>query len=94
MRQSQPLFWGFRLHAIFSDGTPRALALTSPKADERDVALKLLERCKRHGDEKLLGDKGYAGRRFAQAVMSDNAKCYAVSHAFRDTLRDLSLIHI
>jgi len=36
-------FWGFRLHAIFApDGTPRALALTSPKADERDVALGLL----------------------------------------------------
>jgi len=31
-------FWGFRLHAIFSpDGTPRALALTSPEADERDT---------------------------------------------------------
>jgi len=28
-------FWGFRLHALFSpDGTPRALALTSPKRDE------------------------------------------------------------
>jgi hypothetical protein len=35
-------FWGFRLHAIFSpDGTPRALTLTSPKQDERDVAIKL-----------------------------------------------------
>lgn len=36
-------FWGFRLHALFApDGTPRALALTSPKIDEREVALKLL----------------------------------------------------
>ncbi|MEO8967565.1 MAG: hypothetical protein ABI355_08120 [Solirubrobacteraceae bacterium] len=26
------IFWGFRLHALFAvDGTPRALALTSPK---------------------------------------------------------------
>ena len=26
-------FWGFRLHALFAiDGTPRALALTSPKS--------------------------------------------------------------
>ena len=39
-------FWGFRLHAIFApDGTPRALELTSPKVDERDVGLVLLKRC-------------------------------------------------
>ncbi len=56
-------FWGFRLHAIFApDGTPRALALTSPKHDEREVALKLLERCRRHGGETIIADKGYAGR--------------------------------
>ena len=43
-------FWGFRLHAIFSpDGTPRALALTSPKRDERVVGLELLARCERRG---------------------------------------------
>jgi hypothetical protein len=62
-------FWGFRLHAIFApDGTPRALELTSPKIDERAVALVLLERCRRRGGETLLGDKGYAGREFAAAV--------------------------
>jgi hypothetical protein len=62
-------FWGFRLHAIFApDGTPRALALASPKTDEREVALKLLARCQRRGGETLLGDKGYAGRAFAKAV--------------------------
>jgi transposase len=62
-------FWGFRLHAMFAmDGTPRALKLTSPKIDEREVALELLARCRRHGGETLLGDKGYAGRDFAQAV--------------------------
>ena len=67
-------FWGFRLHAIFApDGTPRALALTSPKADERDVALQLLTRCERRGGEILLGDKGYAGRAFAQAVSNIDA---------------------
>ena len=67
-------FWGFRLHAIFSaDGTPRALELTSPKADERDVALGLLARCERHGGETLLGDKGYAGRAFAAAVADMDA---------------------
>jgi hypothetical protein len=62
-------FWGFRLHAIFApDGTPRALALTSPKRDEREVALGLLARVQREGGETLIGDKGYAGREFAHAV--------------------------
>jgi hypothetical protein len=62
-------FWGFRLHAIFApDGTPRALALASPKRDEREVGLELLARCQRDGGETLLGDKGYAGREFAQGV--------------------------
>src|SRR5271169_1984046 len=43
-------FWGFRLHAIFApDGTPRALELTSPKIDEREVGLVLLERARRNG---------------------------------------------
>jgi hypothetical protein len=62
-------FWGFRLHAIFApDGTPRALKLTSPKRDEREVGLELLARCNRAGGETLLGDKGYAGRDFQLAV--------------------------
>jgi hypothetical protein len=62
-------FWGFRLHAIFArDGTPRALALVSPKRDEREVALGLLARCERRGGETLIGDKGYVGREFAAAV--------------------------
>jgi hypothetical protein len=68
-RSHSRYFWGFRLHAIFAtDGTPRALALTSPKRDERDVGLELLARCRRGGGEILLGDKGYAGREFAHAV--------------------------
>jgi hypothetical protein len=67
-------FWGFRLHALFApDGTPRALALTSPKVDEREVALKLLERCRRHGAVTLIGDKGYAGKEFATQVSELNA---------------------
>jgi hypothetical protein len=58
-------FWGFRLHGLFGlDGTPRALALTSPKASEREVALALLRRCERDGPLTVLGDKGYAGREF------------------------------
>jgi Transposase DDE domain len=67
-------FWGLRLHAIFApDGTPRALELASPKIDERDVALVLLERCRRRGGETLLADKRYAGREFAAAVSQRDA---------------------
>ena len=67
-------FWGFRLHAIFApDGTPRALQLASPKTDEREVGLKLLDRVRRNGGETLLGDKGYAGREFAAAVTERGA---------------------
>jgi hypothetical protein len=50
--------WGFRLHAIFApDGTPRALALRSPKADEREIGLTLPDRCQRRGGEVLLGER-------------------------------------
>jgi Transposase DDE domain len=67
-------FWGFRLHAIFAaDGTPRALELTSPKLDERDVGLVLLDRCQRRGGETLLGDRGYASRAFATEVSNRDA---------------------
>jgi Transposase DDE domain len=73
-RSHSRFFWGFRLHAIFApDGTPRALALTSPKLDEREVALKLLARIPRGGGETLIGDKGYAGRAFAAGVAELNA---------------------
>ena len=62
-------FWGFRLHCLFApDGTPRAFALASPKRDEREVGLGLLERANRAGGEIVIGDKGYAGRGFAAAV--------------------------
>ena len=62
-------FWGFRLHALLApDGTPRALELCSPKIDDREVALVLLQRARRRGGEVLLGDKNYAGREFAATV--------------------------
>jgi hypothetical protein len=62
-------FWGMRLHALFAtDGTPRALALASPKRDEREVGVELLGRCQRRGGEILLTDKGYAGKEFAAQV--------------------------
>jgi len=62
-------FWGMRLHAICGlDGTPRALELCSPKIDEREVGLILLDRCQPRGGETLIGDKGYASRDFAAQV--------------------------
>jgi hypothetical protein len=62
-------FWGFRLHCLFApDGTPRAFTLASPKRDEREVGIELLERADRAGGEIVIGDKGYAGRDFAAAV--------------------------
>ena len=68
------LFWGMRLHAIFApDGTPRALELCSPKRDDREVGLVLLDRVKRFGPVTLIGDKGYAGRRFADQVTQRHA---------------------
>ena len=58
-------FWGLRLHTLMApDGTPRAMALTSPKEGEREVCLRLLGRVNREGPLTVLGDKGYAGADF------------------------------
>jgi hypothetical protein len=58
-------FWGLRLHTLMApDGTPRVMALTSPKEGEREVCLRLLERVNRSGPLTVLGDKGYAGADF------------------------------
>jgi hypothetical protein len=58
-------FWGFRLHTLMApDGTPRAMALTSPKEGEREVCLRLLARVNRTGPLTVLADKGYAGTDF------------------------------
>jgi hypothetical protein len=48
------------------DGTPRALTVASPKRDERELALELIARIRRHGAVTVIGDKGYAGRDFAK----------------------------
>jgi len=61
------LFWALRLHAIFAlDGTPRALALTSPKVNEKTVCLQLLARCQRQPGQRLIliGDKNFRGKDF------------------------------
>jgi hypothetical protein len=73
-RSHSRYFWGFRLHGLFAlDGTPRAIALTSPKRDERDVCLQLVDRCARSGPLIIIGDKGYASRDFAAAMLDRQA---------------------
>jgi hypothetical protein len=70
-------FWGFRLHALFAlDGTPRALALTSPKIDERQVCLQLVERCERQPGQMLIliGDKNFRGEQFEADLANLDAK--------------------
>jgi hypothetical protein len=60
-------FWGFRLHALFAiDGTPRALALTSPKIDEKLICLQMVARCERQPGQVLIliGDKNFRGKDF------------------------------
>jgi hypothetical protein len=58
-------FFGFRLHTLMApDGTPRQMALTSPREGEREVCLRLLGRVDHEGPLTVLGDKGYAGAGF------------------------------
>jgi DDE family transposase len=70
-------FWGFRLHAIFAlDGTPRALALTSPKVDEKTVCLQLVARCERQPGQMLIliADKNFRGREFEADLATLDAR--------------------
>ena len=70
-------FWGFRLHALFAlDGTPRALALTSPKLDEKAVCLTLIARCERQPGQTLIliGDKNFRGKDFEADLAEFEAK--------------------
>jgi Transposase DDE domain len=69
-------FWGFRLHALFApDGTPRALALTSPKVDEKLVCLQMVARCERAPGQMLflIGDKNFRGRDFESELATLDA---------------------
>jgi Transposase DDE domain len=70
-------FWGFRLHALFAiDGTPRALALTSPKVDEKLVCLQMVARCERAPGQMLIliGDKNFRGKEFEADLEALEAK--------------------
>jgi len=66
-------FYGFRLHTLCAmDGTVRAMALTSPKIDEKDVCLGLVARCARQPGQflTLIGDKNFRGTQF-QAKLAE-----------------------
>ena len=70
-------FWGFRLHALFaSDGTPRALALTSPKIDEKLVCVQMIARCERQPGQMLvlIGDKNFRGKQFEAELATLDAQ--------------------
>jgi hypothetical protein len=68
-------FYGMRLHTLSAlDGTPRAMILTSPKENERDVCLRMLQRVNRTGRPlTVIGDKGYAGKQFKTQAASLDA---------------------
>jgi hypothetical protein len=66
-------FWGFRLYLLCSpDGMPHGFCLAAANEPEREVAAALLERMRRdgalHGDELVVGDKGFAGEEFERIV--------------------------
>ena len=66
-------FWGLRLHLVCTPtGLPITFALASPKADERDVAIDLLDTepgllAGRHG-QTIIADKGYASAEFERRL--------------------------
>ena len=69
-------FWGFRPHALFAlDGTPRALALTSPTVDEKLVCLEMVARCERQSGRMLIliGDKNFRGTQFEKDLKALDA---------------------
>jgi len=66
-------FWGFRLYLVCSpDGMPHGFCLAAANEPEREVAAALLDRMRRtgqlHGEEIVIGDKGFAGEEFEQTV--------------------------
>jgi hypothetical protein len=72
-------FYGFRLHTLFAiDGTPRALALTSPKIDEKQVCLEMVARCDRQPGQflTLIGDKNFRGKQFEADLAALDARIH------------------
>ncbi len=71
-------FWGLRLHLVCTPaGLPVAFALTSPKADEREVLRDLLEIEPRLLDQRpgqvIFADKGYRSRELEEFLVHHRA---------------------
>jgi len=61
-------YWGFRLYLVCApNGMPVGFDLVAANVPERKAARIVLERCIR-GGEIVLGDKGFAGREFADQI--------------------------
>jgi hypothetical protein len=70
-------FWGFRLYLLAApDGLPVAWCLATPKLGEREVVAALLdhEQARLRPGLLILGDKGFAGRDFAQVIAGHGAR--------------------
>jgi hypothetical protein len=67
-------FWGFRLVLVCApNGMPVGFDLVAANVPERQAAREVLERCLQ-GGEIVLGDKGFAGAEFAEAVAALGAQ--------------------
>lgn len=67
-------FWGFRRYLLRApDGMPMGFCRAPADRPEREVAEALLERVLR-GGEVVIGDRGFAGEDFEQAVASLGAR--------------------
>src|SRR5664279_3329115 len=69
-------FWGLRLHLVCTPaGLPVTFALANPKADERDVAIDMLDhdptQFNGRSVQTVIADKGYASREF-EARLADH----------------------
>jgi hypothetical protein len=71
-------FWGLRLYLLCApDGMPVSFCLAPANEPEREVAAAMLDVARRDGlltgREIIVGDKGFAGRRFEEIVASLDA---------------------
>jgi Transposase DDE domain len=78
-RSHSRYFWGLRLYLLCAaDGMPVYFALAPANEGERAVAATMLERARREGllqgGERIVADKGFAGREFEQTVASFEAR--------------------
>jgi hypothetical protein len=66
-------FWGLRLYLLCApDGMPISFCLAPANEPEREVALAMLDRARQrgllHGEEVIVGDKGFASHEFERSV--------------------------